>query len=45
MPTIATNVSGAFRSVSTAKKTSTTAVAAMPMRTIAARAPVSERRR
>ena len=43
--TIATNVSGAFRSVSTAKKTSTIAVAATPRSTITPIAPISERRR
>ena len=43
--TIAMNVSGAFRNVSTAKKARTTAVAAIPASTITAFAPVSARRR
>ena len=43
--TMAANVSGALRSVSTAKNPSTTAVAAIPSRTIAPRAPVDERSR
>ena len=40
--TMATNVCGAFRSVSTAKKASTTAVAAIPTSTIKPSAPVSD---
>ena len=42
---IATNVSGAFCHVSTAKKPSTTAVTAIASRTIAGLLPVSARRR
>ena len=43
--TMDTNVSGSLRSVSTAKKPSTIAVAAIPSRTIAAEPPVSDRSR
>ena len=43
--TMAPKVSGAFRSVSTAKNTSTTAVTAIPSRTIAGEAPVCDRSR
>jgi hypothetical protein len=39
------NVCGAFRNVSTAKKASTTTVAAIPARMIAALAPVVDRKR
>ena len=45
MTTIATKVSGALRSVSTAKKASTIAVVASATSTIATFAPISARRR
>jgi hypothetical protein len=43
--TVAANVSGALRRVSTAKNTSTMAVTAIAARTTGARAPMSARRR